>query len=1384
MNHGYITYFEVLSVIEHCMRSDAAYSFLNSAFDLPENKRDASINNKLYIGEPTDFIFNDKIISAMKTRGRAIKSERDFAYDYYPVDSFKQNVKSLIYKLKEEAALSELKQYFENSKYKSEVSDKIDFPSLLHSALMHAFHDYEYYNKVDGIWDYYKQLNSDNRQKKALSEPHKKLKQISDKIYEDVLARKEQYHALSIEDMLLSMGSSLPVEGKATHHIPDLVQFFQNSEANLYLSGDGGIGKTTLLIKLFNLYQDCTGYIPLFFSLTRLKGYGDKPKSDHSHYIVEEINRIARELSFRDFDITKLLDDYPKKLPKLLFLLDGVNEISNNAHSKYRKMIMEEMEALSKYDCIRILVTSRPFVNEEAFLPAAMHIKACGLSKDTIIHYLSSHHCDTNISSDLLDVLRSPLFLMMYAKNKKAASSKGAILYEYFNGDTSNYSESYVQNVLRKSDDTIPRFIPLLNDFIFPAIAFDMQKKDSFSISINDLRSILSNASQYVSSFSEDADGHFTKYFSYKTSLSDYADEVKITAANDVNTIEILSDMLSVLSYAESSRSFSFMHQHIRDYFGALMNLNALLLAPDTVNASIYKDALSYGWSNDILDFMKDVINQKFEISDDIILSFMQYYSDDNHKSHAIINNLLSLLAKKHDNDLSSLSFHAIDFSNTSFYGIRFYNTLNKKAASCYNCKFSNHTFQDSSKKEQQYAYWFYNNKPVLFDCSVTQDAIVVNLKDIISSYTIASYIYDLPDFFDFNSHLDGIKVSPDFSHIIICVTDEIQRRNILCDFMSDDVRTGHKDFIYVITHAPDNYAHVGFLPNGNVFVLSSYLEYSEFDFASMQYLSLASFDTNQLPDYRKPELFDLFISVTPIDDEKLLLCYNRHYNDDGIFVYGYALVDIKNKTLSYIENTPVDTPHLSRDVTPVVYKDQFYLLTYDGIYAHDLYSDAMALVYDLRHPNHELSMTTYKAMGIANGFLYVDFHTSLSVINLSDLSDIKSIPHNMHDGVTSMILNENYILFPTYALLGTDMEFYRIDNEKFVPFTIDHPGFLNDAYPDGDFVITVFSTATIALLWKNDLSLCDIYPLGAYQVISSFYHKESHTLCLSVADKNKNVCSTFVFQMKSSIELIYEIAHDSPMRVASDGKYLFTCGNHTLSIFDLASHEKEPLLSKHCPPNNTLLAEWLDDRIHFANFSYDYSVSFSSGKLSESCVTLMPDYAVYEDNTHYTRRIDSIYELRMPEKKKLPLDVGITKIDPDTEKELDTIPLSDLNHVYCQALFHNLENDALLASTKEFDYLFMEDGEGVTVLEKGNDTEPFDIIYGASFGSFSHLEDGIFYSKYQDNSYFSWDIKGKKLIANTSFHPGMCIQNCAFSSCEVSKEETQLILSNGGKFL
>ena len=435
-----------------------------------------------------------------------------------------------------------------------------------------------------------------------------------------------------------SKGIDLPIQvriGNSKDESP-LAKAIETTQGNLYLIGEGGIGKTTALFRIMEQHYkespyDPNGEIPLFVALNRApisfeRWYND-PNGFESRFIRMEIGRQllgCDELwevpeEYVQY-ITKELKESPADgKPRYLLLLDGLNEVSvdyvkdtNRSHQingkepteQVRQLIIGEIWKLfNEYPNVRIILTSR--TDEINFIHTSHpteKLYLTGLKEKHIRGYLEKKkftktQIDAAIANErLLECLVIPLFLTMYAdlRDVSNVSSRGEILSKFFHERGGNIAYAQQDVIEKLKSDTCHLWFIL--DFLLPAIGHEMEKKGVFEIRAKEIAAIINpilkgmkptsegyaplNAAEEpydASAIGEYGKECFDKYRTYGKTVKTIAKEILDKSDVTEYVVNCSLDILKILY--NSNGKYCFIHHHFRDYFAAVHDINMLRIA-------------------------------------------------------------------------------------------------------------------------------------------------------------------------------------------------------------------------------------------------------------------------------------------------------------------------------------------------------------------------------------------------------------------------------------------------------------------------------------------------------------------------------------------------------------------------------------------------------------------------------------------------------------------------------------------------------------------------------------------------------------------------------------------------------------------------------------
>lgn len=412
---------------------------------------------------------------------------------------------------------------------------------------------------------------------------------------------------------------------------------------NMYLIGEGGIGKTTALNFVMEYtYKDkdffpaaAKNVIPLFIELSKAPAdYCNAYRSSHStfiqRYLYMLLGSVEKQclLSENSKEMSQIMDkedtsmtDYMEQLlntdkenTRYLLLLDGLNEVSKKQLSTKEKdflgtpseLIVDEIkELLEKHKNITAIITSRADETLYDLDASFKRLYLTGVSEPVIEDYLANCKIPFEMvckNSRLMETLKTPLFLKLYAQlyNTADISTPGEILYAFFSERSTKYTvrnriaeikldrkkagDGYVSNSL---DEKMQWFIL---DFILPEIGWYMEKNSLYSINQETIKVITDRiltgsedtdiCGKYGVAFFEDYHKGNDGSFNTRT-YAKYLIELTTKHQTYIQAIlEYCVYSLGILYV--NNQNYGFIHQHIRDFFAAMKITTDMQLALNT----------------------------------------------------------------------------------------------------------------------------------------------------------------------------------------------------------------------------------------------------------------------------------------------------------------------------------------------------------------------------------------------------------------------------------------------------------------------------------------------------------------------------------------------------------------------------------------------------------------------------------------------------------------------------------------------------------------------------------------------------------------------------------------------------------------------------------
>lgn len=427
-----------------------------------------------------------------------------------------------------------------------------------------------------------------------------------------------RFYNLNIIERLLPQGyvaasrflSRGTTEGGTVAPLADLCA---QSDSDIAIVGDGGIGKTTFLQYLMEeefLAPDGSARrhmrnrpVPFFIELNRcpdhIRNWYDSALGK-TNFITRYIGQIWENHTSLNSVSPQTLDAVEKELqriptdgkPQYLLLLDGFNEVRTGG--SIRADLSNEISVLHTYPNVRIITTSRE--TQAAYYASAFkNIRLVGLEECEILAHLEKcgvpqpvignvRACDS-----LMRCLRIPLYLCMFSAEQGQdgflPETAGEILYCFFHKDSAFYNARTRMSEAKSSKLTDLQ-IALVLDFVIPYIGWSFESDDVFFMKEQKLQTVISEAIQNVRAIFADNETNPFPDFKYSGAVLRAAAESFYDQGGALDTSAILAcayDYLGIVyQYQINEGPFSdrvryaFCHHHFRDYFSAMWDVGLL----------------------------------------------------------------------------------------------------------------------------------------------------------------------------------------------------------------------------------------------------------------------------------------------------------------------------------------------------------------------------------------------------------------------------------------------------------------------------------------------------------------------------------------------------------------------------------------------------------------------------------------------------------------------------------------------------------------------------------------------------------------------------------------------------------------------------------------
>jgi len=1234
----------------------------------------------------------------------------------------------------------------------------------------------------------------DDSESKEIKQTLSHLEKVSAAIYQEIRDKEKRYHALSLNKKLLSLGSDkdLPTYGDSDKDTLPMNDYF-NLNNHLFIVGEGGIGKTTLLVNWLNELdqEDENVYIPIFLTLTKLKNKNMSPSGSYIYSaLLEKISELIEKHEIKtDFNpytyeqnLKKALssDTAPKKI---LLMLDGFNEISNSAGSVPRDSIKKEIESLSSCSNVRLILTSRPFYEHHKIFPTLKHIYAKGINDTTLEMYLKDKPGQVANPSQLFTLLHNPLFLIMYLSNAEKgviAKTRGGILYEYCNGIASDYT----QLKLSKETDSLPEYTPILLDFVMPAIAAKMEMLDTFYLPLSEFDDIIENLESLTKPFDKLRDSHFNRHENRST-LTSYARAI----INDgPYVIDVLTDGLSYLQQ-DSDGNLFFIHQYIKDYFASLFRL--FTYRQGFVNT----DDLYYEYAHSLMDIESFDLSKEVAAQSDIctieMLSKLLKNCPDREDSN-FIRNLITMLSTLNNNSLAGFTFNDLNLSTVSFQDYSFYDGTHSSIFN--NCTFSENSFltrTNANKLLRTLTMW--NNRPALCEFMLYSTVAFIKISDIKTTLTLHA---DSFDFFNKDIHID-------FSNMNEIMISKNNRHLVIFD------KENNTEFFYVYNNSTHKFT-IHKLPNDCKSTTYSFIENSKLAvicdlFNACVYDLNYVNEPNKIYDYEAGIIFDstyrgMIDSYTlPLESflnsvlgdwttfaSTLSVADVYSYNDYLILMFNAltpkktpCIYSIKNNSIVSVTSEKFPAEAISYSVTSIKIHDVILYSFGESVFELNLSTLHIRRIVTLNDHNR------FTGLGCNGSVLYIVTTEKIYDVDISTGEILNKYDTYLRDISTSYATNENSFAFAITNAEECFANIYRFDNHDLNSFTFEKSISLKTVtYLSNNRIAILYTQGYVNIVDSRTLQLLDVFriPGNLEYIIKDYneakeqlavltydsdilYRSDDKQVSLYIVDTTCNNSSSFIIiKTFSVLKTYYNVCF------SLDGNLLFLAFENSIRVYRTDTYEElEPIninTSVYCMK---------------AYEGYIVAICYKASKYHETIST--SDMTVIIDINSYTYK-HSIYELI--DRSTPELHAGYYTTSTQEERDKYNLKVDEHKKIYtwnaiklCPNFYEVVYTDKPVDTTRseetfkrffrctDHDYESDIYQDGILIRFSSNNNRRIEEAYKLSFMTkkYAHVDRA-------NESYYGLSKSGEFLKVNyenttgskLEVIPNLSIKNCKFT--------------------
>lgn len=413
---------------------------------------------------------------------------------------------------------------------------------------------------------------------------------------------------------------------------------WSSGKKHIIITGDGGTGKSSLLLSMFFHVTSLDNVIPLFFDLSQMR----ENETIQERLIADYCGQIINDAVSQDL---KAAFSGNKALPesRYVFFIDGINETDDTD-----RYLTEICKFIQDYDLVQIVMASRRFFHKLSGYFCEYSIRP--LSHKQVQCALESANIKVEeIPAGLMGLMNRPLFLSLFIKewyengltqSDQVISTAGEFFDSHFNRLVTNN---------QTGDGNIRAEFALL--YLLPA----MTKSLSYEFSWSTFCKVFEAAHPYV----EARYGAFEERHSFS----------KPAAFK-----ELLINK-GILLASEQSNRYHYRHAYYHEYLIAKYYCNELTMVEKNIPIEFkyHLPDYLYTWIGEILGEHHYIM--KSPATEPIVPSPIEHWLELNCTSknlgseRAVVTANMVEIMKRCRNNLITSNYNKLDLSKTDMYG-------------------------------------------------------------------------------------------------------------------------------------------------------------------------------------------------------------------------------------------------------------------------------------------------------------------------------------------------------------------------------------------------------------------------------------------------------------------------------------------------------------------------------------------------------------------------------------------------------------------------------------------------------------------------------------------------------------------------------------------